>query len=120
MKRGRKNRKPQFSQREEAILRAHFEAFREKFGRDPTGDDPVFFDPFADTPVPLNADRMRDGVILAMLMNEVEPQIIYGFAKTGLLPTKDTPLTKEDRAEWLAAIDEYFRLEEEQAKRDKN
>jgi hypothetical protein len=47
------------------MMREAFEAnrlaFREKFGRDPGPDDPVFFDPDADEPTPLSPDGWHAG-----------------------------------------------------------
>jgi hypothetical protein len=40
---------------------ANLQAFREKFGRDPGPDDPVFFDPDADEPTPLGTDGWQVG-----------------------------------------------------------
>ncbi len=38
-------------------LESQMERFREKFGRDPGPDDPIFFDPDADSPRPLPAEE---------------------------------------------------------------
>ena len=40
----------------DALLEQHA-AFRAKFGRDPCPSDPIFFDPDADTLVPMTARR---------------------------------------------------------------
>jgi putative PIN family toxin of toxin-antitoxin system len=40
-----------------AALESQMERFREKFGRDPGPDDPIFFDPDADSPRPLPAEE---------------------------------------------------------------
>ena len=45
-----------------AALDRQKEAFKKKFGREPGPDEPVFFDPDADTPQPLT-----EGKITAML-----------------------------------------------------
>ncbi len=42
-------------------LEANLRAFREKFGRDPGPDDPVFFDPDAAEPTPLGPDGWQAG-----------------------------------------------------------
>ena len=41
-------------------LAAQAEAFKEKFGREPGPEDPLFFDPEADTPQPLSAQQVAD------------------------------------------------------------
>ena len=39
--------------------------FREKFGREPGPDDPVFFDPDADVPTPADMDKVETEIIQA-------------------------------------------------------
>ncbi len=71
-------------------MQGQFQRFREKFGRDPGPDDPVFFDPDADTPQEL-AEK------------------VYAYRKTGLIVTEQNwgLLSKEQQQEWEAAIAEY-------------
>ncbi len=42
-----------------AVIQEQLEAFRAKFGRDPEGDEPIFFDPSCDVPTPLNPETMQ-------------------------------------------------------------
>jgi len=42
----------------EAIIR-QMESFKEKFGREPGTDDPLFFDPDCDVPIPLTQSKLR-------------------------------------------------------------
>ena len=42
----------------EAIKR-QLESFKEKFGREPGPDDPLFFDPDCDVPIPLSELKLR-------------------------------------------------------------
>jgi hypothetical protein len=84
--------------------------FRRKFGREPGPEDPLFFDPDAETPQSLSMEGMIQSCELissAMEAAGVDPSTVYAFRKTGLLPTKDTPLTVEKVREWNAAIDEF-------------
>jgi len=46
-------------------LEEQMRLFREKFGRDPGPEDPVFFDPDADVPTPLDVDKVETEIILA-------------------------------------------------------
>jgi hypothetical protein len=55
----------EMSEEEATLLRALRENFREKFGRDPGPDDPVFFDPEADQPRPLPQAKIDQMVSLA-------------------------------------------------------
>jgi hypothetical protein len=41
------------------VIRFRFGAFREKFGRDPRSDEPLFFDPAQNWPVKANIDQAR-------------------------------------------------------------
>jgi hypothetical protein len=54
---------------------------------------------------------MRD----AMQRSGTRPEIIYAYQKTGRIVTKESlaSLAPDERAEWDAAIDEYFRLEKD-------
>ena len=42
-----------------ASLKKQHEAFKEKFGREPGSDDPLFFDPDYDVPTPLADSKLR-------------------------------------------------------------
>ena len=90
-------------------LRAQMERFRAKFGREPGPTDPVFFDPDADEPRPLNIDAAFDE--LAAIAGEVgvSPQLIYAKKKTGRIVTENNKqfLTPAELKEWNDAIEEY-------------
>jgi hypothetical protein len=95
-----------------AILRYQREAFRQKFGRDPGPNDPVFFDPDADEPVKMASNRMDADIIMALRRSGAPSEVEYAFRKTGLLYLGgDRSLWPEDRVEeWDAAIAEYHLL----------
>ena len=90
-------------------LELQIEAFREKFGREPEPDDPLFFDPDADTPVPIDVEEVSAQIIKAMASAGLDPAKIYAFHRTGLMVTETNLhlLSAEDLDEWQAAIDEY-------------
>ncbi len=92
-----------------SALEMQQEAFRQKFGRDPGPDDPVFFDPDADTPQPLDADEVDRQIIDAMAKAEMDPSYIYAYHKTGLLVTDENlrSLSVQDVDEWMSAVKEY-------------
>jgi hypothetical protein len=94
-----------------AAMKEQREVFRKKFGRDPGPDDPVIFDPLADTPVPYPKGKMEEEVVEAMRKAGIRSEIIYAYKKTGLLLMADTPASKRDRKEWNDAIAEYLELE---------
>jgi len=96
--------------RERTVSRETLEAlrreFRERFGRDPGPDDPVFFDPSAEEPRTLD----EDGEALFIAMSEmamrragIDPSLIYASRKTGLIVTERNQhlLSDDDRADWI-------------------
>jgi hypothetical protein len=67
--------------REREVSRETLEAlrrdFRERFGRDPGPDDPVFFDPTAEEPRPLGEDG--EAVFIAMVREKYEGSQLASF-----------------------------------------
>ncbi len=59
------------------------DAFREKFGRDPRPEDPLFFDPHCDHPEPHVS--IADEVIEALQKAGLPPEQLYAFRQTGRL-----------------------------------
>ncbi len=92
----------------EAIA-SQLEAFRKKFGRDPWPDDPIFFDPDANEPVPLNLQQYEQDMIETMAQAGISPAFIYAFKRTGRIVTESNRhrLTEKELQEWNDAIDEY-------------
>jgi len=93
------------------MMQQQLQAFREKFGREPGPEDPIFFDPDADTPQPFRLEKFLEESTEAMVAAGIRPEIIYAPRKTGgLIVTEENlkKLSAEDIAEWEAAIDEYF------------
>lgn len=90
-------------------------AFARKFGRLPRGDDPVFFDPDADTPHSLPSSSAQRVLLQGMLETNTPPQIIYACCRTGFVVSdrNRTALPQERLFQWDTAILEY------QAFRDK-
>jgi hypothetical protein len=98
---------------ERNILQEQVAAFEKKFGRRPGPNDPVFFDPAADEPRALPADKLDKDIFAAMRSAGTRPEIVYAFKKTGMLLLDDLKPTypADAVAEWDAAIDEYFAME---------
>lgn len=94
-------------------LRAQRQAFIDKFGREPGPDDPVMFDPDADTPVPMSEEKVRAQMLAAMQAAEIPLHLIYAYAKTGFIVGQEgyRNMSLEDRAAYNAAIKEYFTIE---------
>ncbi len=56
------------------IFKDQHKLFKEKFGRDPGPNDPVFFDPDCDTPRPMPVARLTDGIIKAARAAGISPE----------------------------------------------
>src|SRR5664280_1179017 len=89
--------------------------FREKFGRDAGPEDPIFFDPDADTPQPISPaglDEMMGQILSSAGQAGIRPELIYAMRKTGRIVTESNQhlLTDEDLQEWQDAIEEYLAL----------
>lgn len=95
-------------------LERQLEAFRRKFGRDPGQRDPIFFDPDADTPVPLSAEKIETEALEAMRKAGTDPAYAYAYRKTGLLSLGGdmSMWPKDRREEWEAAVAEYRLMEQ--------
>jgi hypothetical protein len=85
-------------------------AFREKFGRDPTDDDHILFDPDADDPVPLSDEKYERMMIKAMTEVGISQAMIFAFKRTGRIVTERNKhlLTAEELREWNDAVDEVI------------
>jgi len=90
-------------------IACQLEAFRKKFGRDPCPDDPIFFDPDADEPVPLNPQQYEHDMMETMAQAGINPAFIYAFKRTGRIVTESNRdrLTEKELRQWNDAIDEY-------------
>ena len=97
------------------VFECQFEAFRQKFGREPGPEDPVFFDPIADTPQLINPEIVEWEIAEAMRAVGIDPDIIYATQKTGLITTEATwpRMPPAERREWNDAIAEYERVKEQ-------
>lgn len=89
-------------------------AFRDRFGREPGEDDPLFFDPSqpGNEPVPINAVSAETEIVKAMIDAGIPGALIYAYQQTGLLLTDDnwSLRSDEDIEEWNAAIARYNAL----------
>jgi hypothetical protein len=98
------------------------QAFVDKFGREPGPDDPLFFDPDPSTPQPIGEERLRRETLEAMRAAGIPPHLVYAYEKTGLMVNEHgyKNMTPEDRAEYEAAVKEYWEMEDEQAEKPVN
>ena len=56
------------------MMNQQLQAFREKFGREAGPDDPVFFDPDADTPQPFPLEKYLEESTAAMVAAGIAPR----------------------------------------------
>lgn len=94
------------------VIEMQLQAFREKFHREARAEDPIFFDPDADTPQVISEEKMRAMMVDIAHEANLTPDIIYAMRKPGWVVTEGNKhlLTSEEAAEWNDAIDEYFTL----------
>jgi hypothetical protein len=84
--------------------------FREKFGRDPRPEDPIFFDPDADEPRPRDLDtvtrQMTEGLRKAGMEVGVDPALIEAWCELGYVVTDDNRhlFSASDIVAWDEAI----------------
>jgi hypothetical protein len=99
-------------------LEAQRKEFIKKFGREPGPNDPLLFDPDADTPQSYPEERLRQEMVEAMLEAEMPGHLIYAYSKTGLLVNEHgyRNMSSADRREYDAAIAEYHKMTPEQQK----
>jgi hypothetical protein len=93
-------------------LREQRRRFVEKFGREPGPNDPVFFDPDADTPQSIDyAADVKPKMLQAMRETGLDPAYIHAFERTDMLLTTENAqqFTPRDRAAWEATVEEYRR-----------
>ena len=96
------------------LLRRQREAFVKKFGREPRPNDPLIFDPDADSPVALSKEKLRAQTLEVMQAAGSPPHLVFAYAKTGFMPSEDgyKNMSPADRATYDAAVAEYFAIEE--------
>lgn len=91
------------------VLDAQRDLFRVKFGREAGPGDPLFFDPDADEPRPIEAAGITAEVVRAMEEAGIRPRLIHAYRRTGLLVSEENigRLGLRELAEWSAALEEY-------------
>ena len=100
---------PQEKQLREMMVR-QAERFRDKFGRDPGPEDPIFFDPDADEPRPRDPDTvtrdMTEGLRQAGTQTGVDPALIEAWCELGYVVTEDNRhlFSAGDVAAWDEAV----------------
>ena len=91
------------------VIKRQLQAFKDKFGREPEGNEPIFFDPDYDTPTQWCEKKFTAQMVETMARAGIREDLIYAFARTGMLVSEHNRhmWSKADMAEWNAAFDEY-------------
>jgi hypothetical protein len=94
-----------------AMLHAQLQAFEDKFGRPPGPNDPIFFDPDADEPRPIQVVDLEQQTTAMLQAAGICDAWIYASQHTdGLLPRPDGCFNSDaDRRDWDRAINRYRR-----------
>jgi site-specific recombinase XerD len=71
------------------VMKQQLEKFRQKFGRDPGPEDPVFFDADADMPQLIDQEKAEEDLLMAMTVAGIAPELIYAIQRTGRLVTEE-------------------------------
>src|SRR5260370_20617266 len=98
-----------------AAIQRQIRAFREKFGREPGPDDPLFFDPEASEPQPLSEARMNEleaQMLGIMATAGLHPALIYAARKNGRIVTQRNVqnLSEAELNEYNDDVEEKHRL----------
>ena len=91
--------------------RNHEKESNASWKRNPTNNDPIFFDPDADEPVPLSDEKYERMMIEAMTEVGISQAMIFAFKRTGRIVTERNKhlLTAEELRECNDAVDDYRR-----------
>ena len=90
-------------------IRRQRQRFVEKFGREPSGDDPIFFDPAADEPRPMG-EPDRDQVFAAFDAAGIDPAIGEAYRELGFIVTEMNrhTFTAHEVELWNETVEKYM------------
>ena len=110
-----------------ALLEAQRQRFVAKFGREPTDDDPIFFDEDADTPQPVSESAYAEEWEALLQLVEAAgapPAVMHAMRRTERIitsprwfvmpgmPVNEHNMTPEEIREWEAAMREWHNWQE--------
>jgi hypothetical protein len=95
-----------------ALLDEQHQRFIAKFGREPRGEDPIFWDENADQPEPVSEEQIHQIILQAITAAGSPPEFIHAFKKTGLLVTETNQhlISPAHYQAWVDAVEEYCLL----------
>lgn len=101
-----------------AAMQGQLEAFRQKFGREPGPQDPIFFDPEAEAPVPMSVDRMAalfDELIEHAEQAGVDPAMLKASRDLGYIVTTENQhlFSFAEVQAWRDTVEHYWSQEDD-------
>ncbi len=75
----------------------------------------MFFDPKSSQPKAISEEELDEALMNGMIKARIRPELIYAYRRTGRIVNRTgyLNLSPDERAEWDAAIEEYFTAKEE-------
>lgn len=95
------------------LIKEQKEKFIKTFGREPRGDEPLFFDPrYTDKPTQIDSQEFEKQLINFLEEENTPQDVIYAVKKTGRIVTPENRkhLNPSELAEWDEAIQEYKKI----------
>ncbi|MDX8481785.1 hypothetical protein RFN28_25465 [Mesorhizobium sp. VK24D] len=91
-------------------------AFINKLFRESSRDYKVFFGDNTYVSIGLSEEAIESTIKRTMLAACIPQHLVYAYKKTGIIVNEDgyRNMSREDRAEYDRAIDEYFEMEKKQ------
>jgi hypothetical protein len=96
------------------VFRMRFQAFCDRFGRDPEPDEPLFFDPAQDQPVAPESSVIRAQIMAAATAAKVDARLVMDFmrisGRSRAMESAGNPqrraVPERDRVGWLPGVPE--------------
>jgi hypothetical protein len=96
------------------VFRMRYQAFCDQFGRDPEPDEPLFFDPAQERPVPPDPAVIRSQVMAAASAARVDARLVLDFMRLSRRPVpnsgaqswRKSAMPDFDRSGWLPGLPE--------------
>ena len=97
------------------VFRMRYQAFCDQFGRDPEPDEPLFFDPAQERPVPPDPAVIRSQVMAAASAARVDARLVLDFMRlsrrsvvpnSGAQSWRKSAMPDFDRSGWLPGLPE--------------
>jgi hypothetical protein len=108
----RKYRRVRLNKETIELLELQRQAFKEKFGREPGPEDPIFFDENSPEPRHMLPDDIQQAIVECLTHAKVDPAFVHAFQVTGRLVTEENLhlLTEAEIQEWTDAVQAYRSL----------